>query len=328
MTKWKTVFGSCSGKLATVICGALIAVGSAGTAQAEFPERDITFIVPYSPGGGSDQQARRLLPGLEESLGVGIRIVYKEGGGGAVGFLELHSSEPDGYTISNVVVPNIIVTSRGDDVGYKPEDFSYVAITEVAPGALVVGNDSKFATLEDLVAHAKENPGELTIAGTGSAGHANFAEIVHALGIEATYVPVSGGVGATIPFLQGGHVDAAVFSSSHAARNSDTIRALGIAGTDPSPALPDVPTFASKGFEGFEMATSWGVMAPPGTPDDVVAKLNDAVRHATSDPSVQEAQIKGGLSPLSQSSDEARQYVVDAIAGVDRTMGLLEDLTQ
>lgn len=326
MTKGKLDLSSCSGKLATVICGALMAVGAAGMAQAEFPERDITFIVPYSPGGGSDQQARRLLPGLEESLGVGVRIVYKEGGGGAVGFLELHSSEPDGYTISNVVVPNIIVTSRGDDVGYKPEDFSYVAITEVAPGALVVGNNSQFATLDDLVAYAKENPGTLTIAGTGSAGHANFAEIVHSLGIEASYVPVSGGVGATIPFLQGGHVDAAVFSSSHAARNSDTIRALGIARSEASPALPDVPTFASKGYDGFQMATSWGVMAPPGTPDDIIAKLNEAVRHATSDPSVQEAQIEGGLSPMSQTVDEARQYVVDAIADVDRTMGLLEQL--
>jgi len=303
-----------------------MAVAACGAAKADFPERDITFIVPYSPGGGSDQQARRLQTGLEDALGVGIRIVYKAGGGGAVGFLELHSSEPDGYTIANVVVPNIIVTAEGEDVGYKAEDFAYIGMTERAPGALVVGNSSRFSDLDELVAYAKENPGKLTIAGTGSAGHANFAEIVNSLGIEATYVPVSGGVGATIPFLQGGHVDAAVFSSSHAARYADTIRAIGIAGTEPSPKLADVPTFASKGYDGFEMATTWGIMAPPGTPDDVVAKLNDALIKATSDQKVKDGQIASGLTPMSTTPEEAKAYIENAKAGVERTRKMVEDL--
>ncbi|MDH5750355.1 MAG: tripartite tricarboxylate transporter substrate binding protein, partial [Rhodospirillales bacterium] len=94
---------------------------TAGAANAEYPDKPITFIVPYSPGGGSDQQARRLVPGLKEALGVDIRIVYKTGGGGAVGFNELWRSENDGYTISNVVVPNIVITSKGKDVGFKPD---------------------------------------------------------------------------------------------------------------------------------------------------------------------------------------------------------------
>lgn len=310
------------------VAGLFMAIAACSSASADFPERDITFIVPYSPGGGSDQQARRLQPGLEEALGVGIRIVYKEGGGGAVGFLELHSSEPDGYTIANVVVPNIIVTSRGEDVGYKPEDFSYIGMTEQAPGALVVPKDSQFEDLEELVAYANENPGKLTIAGTGSAGQANFAEIVHSLGIKATYVPVSGGVGATIPYLQGGHVDAAVFASSHAARHAETIKALGIAGSDPSPALPDVPTFASLEYEGFEMATTWGVMAPPGTPDDIVATINAALRETLSDPDLQAAQVKNGLTPMSQTPEEARQFVLGSIERVDRTDKLVKALEQ
>ena len=100
-----------------------------GAAKAEYPDKPITFIVPYSPGGGSDQQARRLVPGLEAALGVKIRIVYKTGGGGAVGFGELSRSKGDGYTISNVVVPNIIFAARGKDVGFKPGDFSYIGMT-------------------------------------------------------------------------------------------------------------------------------------------------------------------------------------------------------
>ncbi len=101
------------GGILGAVAGAVFAV-TAGTAiAAGYPEKDITFIVPYKPGGGSDAQARRLQAGLEKNLGVKIRIIYKTGGGGAVGFNELYRSKPDGYTISNVVVPNIIVTSKG-----------------------------------------------------------------------------------------------------------------------------------------------------------------------------------------------------------------------
>jgi tripartite-type tricarboxylate transporter receptor subunit TctC len=312
------------GALAAV-SGAFMAVAAYGAASAaDFPEHDITFIVPYSPGGGSDQQARRLQAGMEEALGVGIRIVYKEGGGGAVGFLELHSSAADGYAVSNVVVPNIIVTSRGEDVGYKPEDFAYVAMTEQAPGAFVVPKDSQFADLDALVTFAKENPGELTIAGVGSTGQANYAELVNALGIEATYVPVSGGVGDILPYLQGGHVDSALLGSNHAVRHVETIRTLGIAGTIPSPALPDVPTLAAAGYEGFDMATTWGVMAPPGTPDDVVQALNEAVCNAIASPEVQEAHKKGGLTSICMSPEESKEFVLGTVARVDEIQALVD----
>jgi tripartite-type tricarboxylate transporter receptor subunit TctC len=302
----------------------IAAYGSAGAAG--FPEHDISFIVPYSPGGGSDQQARRLQPDMEKALGVGIKIVYKTGGGGAVGFLELHDSKPDGYSIANVVVPNIIVTSRGKDVGFKPEDFAYIAMTDQAPGAFVVPNDSQFKDLQALVAYAKENPGKLTIAGVGSTGRANFAELVNALGIEATYVPVSGGVGDIIPYLQGGHVDSALLGSNHAVTHIDTIRALGIAGKLDSPALPGVPTVASVGYDGFDMATTWGIMAPPGTPDDIVATLNAAVCKAVADPAVQEAQKKGGLTSVCMSPEESKQFVADTEARVDKIQQLVDAL--
>ncbi|MEP4884750.1 MAG: hypothetical protein ABJ215_00105, partial [Alphaproteobacteria bacterium] len=110
--------------------GLMTAVAAFGTASAEtYPDKPITFIVPYSPGGGSDQQARRLQPGLEKALGVEVRIVYKTGGGGAVGFNELWRSKADGYTISNVVVPNVVITAQGKDVGFKPGEFSYIGMT-------------------------------------------------------------------------------------------------------------------------------------------------------------------------------------------------------
>ncbi|HZD90353.1 MAG TPA: tripartite tricarboxylate transporter substrate binding protein [Pseudolabrys sp.] len=306
---------------AAVVSMAFAACGA--SRAADYPKHDITFIVPYSPGGGSDIQARRLQPGLQKALGVNIRIVYKTGGGGAVGFLALHSSKPDGYTIANVVVPNIIVTSKGKDVGFKPANFSYIAMTETAPGALVVAKNSKFKTLKDFVKYAKAHPGKLTVAGTGPAGKAAVAEIINALGVKVTYVPVSKGVGQIVPYLEGNHVDAAEFASSHVLEHSDVLRALGIAGKEPSPALKDVPTFDSLGYHGFTAATTWGVMAPPGTPKNIVTKLNSAVEKAVSAQNVQAALTKHGLTPMKQTPAQAKQFVLDNVAAVDRDEKLM-----
>lgn len=290
---------------AAVVSMAVVATGT--SAKAEFPERDITIIVPYSPGGGSDQQARRLQPGLEKALGVTIRIVYKTGGGGAVGFNELYRAKPDGYTISNVVVPNIIVTAKGNNVGYKPEEFSYIGMTDQAQGALMVPKASKFKSLKDFVDYAKANPGKVTVAGVGGTGETNTLKLTKLLGIEISYVPVSGGVGKMMPMLAGGHVDAGVTSSSHAVKHSSIVNTLVIAGDSKSEALPGVPN-----EPGWTYVTTWGLMAPPGTPADIIAKLNDALNKAT--PPVRAMVIKNGLTPMKQTPEEAKKFIQKAIA--------------
>ncbi len=303
------------------------AMGAAGLASAAgYPEKDITFIVPYKPGGGSDAQARRLQAGLEKNLGVKIRIVYKTGGGGAIGFNELYRSKPDGYTISNVVVPNIIVTSKGKDVGYKPGEFAYIGMTEKSVGGIAVKKDSQFKSLAQLVSYAKANPGKLTVAGVGSTGHSNFAEMVNALGIKATYVPISGGVGKMLPFLIGGHFQASVIAAAHGVKHRAKVDMLGLAGTKPVSALP-VPTMDSKGYKGFTMETTWGVMAPPGTPADRVKILNAALHKTTGAPVVKNALIKNGLIPLTQTPAQALQYVKNTEGAVARRIGMLKKLT-
>jgi len=281
---------------------------TAGVAVAEYPDRPITFLVPYAPGGGSDQQARRLQPGLEKALGVTIQIVYKTGGGGAVGFNELWRSKPDGYTISNVVVPNIVVSAKGQDVGFKPGEFAYIGMTARAVGALMVPKGSPYKTLDQFVAAAKANPGKLTVAGVGSTGAENYAELEEILGIKTTYVPVSGGVGKMMPMLQGKHVDAGMTASSHAIKHRATVDTLVIAGPETSDALPGVPNEPK-----WTYMTTWGIMAPPGTPADRVAILNAALHKATADPKVKELVLKNGLSQMRQTPAEAKAYVEASI---------------
>jgi tripartite-type tricarboxylate transporter receptor subunit TctC len=296
------------GKLLASVAVVSMAFAVSGPSYAgDYPDHDITFIVPYSPGGGSDQQARRLQPGLQKALGVNIRIVYKTGGGGAIGFSELYRSKPDGYTISNVVVPNIIVTSKGKNVGYKPGDFAYIGMTAEAVGALMVPKDSKFKNLKEFVAYAKANPGKVTVAGVGNTGKVQTAQLMKLLGVKVSYVPVSGGVGKMIPMLVGNHVDAGITSSSHAVAHKSELNTLVVAGKSPVKLLPGVPS-----EPGWKMATTWGVMAPPGTPAAIVAKLNEALNKAT--PPVRELVEKNGLTPMKQTPAEAKEFVKDLMA--------------
>ena len=288
--------------------GAFLAIPAGAASAGSYPDKPITFIVPYSPGGGSDQQARRLVPGLEKALGVKIRIVYKTGGGGAVGFSELNRSKPDGYTISNVVVPNIVISAKGKDVGFKPGAFAYIGMTARALGALMVPKGGKYKTLGQFVAAAKKNPGKLTVAGVGSTGRANYGELAKILGIKTAYVPVSGGVGKMMPMLVGKHVDAGMTASSHAVRHRKIVDTIVIAGPKASASLPGVPNEPK-----WTYTTTWGVMAPPGTPADRVKVLNAALLKATADPKVRNMVIKNGLSPMRQTPAEAKQYVAAAI---------------
>jgi len=295
------------GGLLGAVAAAVVAL-TAGAANAEYPDKPITFIVPYSPGGGSDQQARRLQPGLQKALGVEIRIVYKTGGGGAVGFNELWQSEPDGYTISNVVVPNIVISAKGKDVGFKPGEFAYIGMTARAVGALMVPKGSPYKSLAEFVAAAKANPGKLTVAGVGNTGAENWGELEEILGIKTTYVPVSGGVGKMMPMLQGNHVDAGMTASSHAVKHKATVDTLVIAGPGSSAALPGVPNEPK-----WTYMTTWGVMAPPGTPADRIAILNAALNKATADPKVKDMVESNGLQQLRQTPAEAKAYVEAAV---------------
>jgi tripartite-type tricarboxylate transporter receptor subunit TctC len=295
-----------------VVAGAVLAV-SGGTAMAgahggKFPNKPITFIVPYSPGGGSDQQARRLQPGLEKALGVKVRIIYKTGGGGAVGFGELWRSKADGYTISNVVVPNIVIAGKKASVGFKAGKFSYIGMTERAVGALMVPKGSKLKTLKDFIAAAKANPGKITVAGVGSTGKVNMAALGSILNIKYTYVPVSGGVGKMIPMLLGKHVDAGMTASNHAVKHKANLDAVVVAGSKQIPALGGVPN-ESK----WEYMTTWGVMAPPGTPADRVKVLSAALLKATRAPSVAKAISNGGYENMYQTPAEAAAYVAAAV---------------
>ncbi len=267
----------------------------------------IEVIVPYSPGGGSDQQVRRLQPALEEALGLTLNISYQTGGDGSVGWNALAGADPDGCTISNVVAPNIANLSiqAGEEVGFKASDFEYFGWTEYSPNIIGVANDSEFETLEQFITTAEESPGELTISGVGINGRLLASEVTQATDIELSFVPVSGGVGDIIPQIAGGHIDAAI--SGFSLLDGDQVRPLALS----APAdrcFPDIPTFQDAGYPDVTLVTSWGFILPPETPQDIVEAWNAALQEAMSTQQVQDAYAETCFTVLEQNADEAREY--------------------
>jgi tripartite-type tricarboxylate transporter receptor subunit TctC len=279
-----------------------------GDGAAGLDCRAIEVIVPYAPGGGSDQQVRRLQPALEQATGSRLNITYQEGGDGSVGWSALANAQPDGCTIANVVLPNIsnLSLTAGEDVGFQAEDFEYIAFTEYSPNIIGVANDSEYETIDDFVEAAKADPGGLTISGVGSNGELLTAEILNATGIEVSYVPVSGGVGEIIPQVAGGHIDAAI--SGFSLLDGDQLRPLALSGTEPHEDFPDVPTFEEAGYPGVELVTSWGLILPPETPPEIVETWNAAVQETLADEGVQEAYAETPYIVLEQDAEAARSY--------------------
>jgi len=255
-------------------------------ASAEYPDKPLTYVICFNPGGESDITARIQQQPLEKALGVPVVIVYKKGGGGAVGWSELMRAKPDGYTVYGTNLPHTIVQpmTRGN-AGYETEKINNVYMFEFTPDILAVSADSDIKTLDDFVKYAKKNPG-ISVGGSGepsanSLGCAAFGKVA---GLKLTYISFTGS-GAAVPALLGGHVKALMTYTSMAAQYPDKIRALAVAANKRAKALPDVPTFKELGYEFVEGAYR-GVAVPPGTPKEIKAKLEQAFEKVNYDPVV------------------------------------------
>lgn len=292
-----------------VVLALVLAVGSPVTLA--YPERPITYLIAFSPGGESDITARMQQRFLEEELGTKIVITYKTGGGGSVCWAELVRSKPDGYTIAGVNEPHTILQPlQRTDTGFKTEELVRIAQFQYTPSVLIVRKDSPFKTLQDLVQYAKQYPEAITIGGTGTWASTHFACLLFekAAGIKLTYIPFSGS-GATKPALLGGHVSAIIGHPTHAVELKDQVRVLAVASEERSKALPDVPTFKELGYDGVIEGSFRGVAAPPGTPKEIVHKLATAFKKANDDPEFRKKMTEMGFDLLWRGPEEYTQWI-------------------
>lgn len=272
-------------------------------AQENYPDRPVSVMVAYSPGGATDFQARivTMVAANEEFLGQPIVIVNKPGAGGQVGWNQFASNaSKDGYELAAYNVPHFIAQSIKFDTKYDINNLEPIANWGADPAVIIVNKDSQFNTLDDLVKYAKENPGKVTVNGAGLfvGHHIAFLQLEKSTDADFTYVPEKGGAPA-LKNVIGGQVMAGVNNLSDAFRSKDELKILAVADNERNEEfLPDVPTFKEQGYDVDNSSVNFrGIMAPKGTPQEVLDKLAAAVPEMFKHPRVQK-RMKAGGSPM------------------------------
>jgi tripartite-type tricarboxylate transporter receptor subunit TctC len=261
-------------------------------AAQPYPDRPVKMIVPFAPGGATDIIARTVGQKLSERVGQPVVIENKPGAGTTVGNAEVAKAKPDGYTLLFAPTPFVISQVVYPTLPYDPrKDFAPVALLATSPFILVVNANVKARTVGELVAAAKAQLGGMTFcsAGNGTVPHLSGELFKLRAGVDIVHVPYKGG-GPAITDLVGGQVDMMFATPIEVAQHvqSGKLRVLGATSLTRLAAYPDVPTVSESGYPGFEVASFFGVLAPAGTPREIVAKLAGDLAWVMEQPDVRE----------------------------------------
>ncbi len=287
---------------------ALFAAGSS-PARAEYPDRAIQIVVPYTPAGTVDLLARALGARLTAAWGQPVVIINRPGAGGSVGAESVAKSAPDGYTL--LISTNSPLTTNlalYPSLGYEPQrEFEPVILA--GENSLVLAANPKLPvkSVKDLIALAKKEPGELNAgtSGNGSTAHLSLATFNKQAGVSITHVPYRGGLPSLTAAIAG-EVQL-VFSDIVPAMpqiRDNRLTALGQTGLRRAQIAPDIPTLDESGLPGFSITAWIGVVAPKGTPGDIVQKLNLEIGRALKDPEFARQISTIGIDPLGSTPDE------------------------
>jgi tripartite-type tricarboxylate transporter receptor subunit TctC len=304
-----------------------LASGVAAPGARAFPDRDITYVIPFNPGGESDVTARLQEPVFKRLTGHGFVIQYKTGGGGAAAWAQLNGMPADGSTIMGINTPHIFLQPMSGKAGYKTEDVTPVYVFQLTPHALIVGDASPIKSLEDFIQAAKAKPGAVTVAGTGthSANQVAQQTFDQATGIRTTYVPFTG-TGATITALLGNQVAALWNFTTIGVEQKGKVRMLAVAMEKRHPQFPDVPTFREKGIDLVDGAMR-GVAVPRGTPEEARRQLSDVFAKINADKEFRRRMVDGGYVPLDVSYAQVPAFMANQTkryGEVGRLLGLVK----
>jgi tripartite-type tricarboxylate transporter receptor subunit TctC len=301
-----------------LLLAAGLALGAGAARASDYPDRPIRLIVPFPPGGTVEVTARILVGKLQELLGnASIVIESAPGAGGNVGTQRVARSPADGYTLLFTAPNHTINPSLMPNSGFDPErDFTPVSLVARIPEILISPVSAPFTTFAEFVAYARANPGRLSYssAGIGSHPHVTMELMLKRLGIEVLHVPYRGAAPALTDTVAGRvalKLDSLATSAPHIA--AGTLRVLAIASLERSPALPEVPTIAEMGLPGFEGILWMGIVAPAGTPPDVVATLSRAAMQAARAPEVVQRLAASGVEAVGSTPEQFRAVIASEI---------------
>jgi tripartite-type tricarboxylate transporter receptor subunit TctC len=303
------------------------------TAQTPWPDKPIRIVVPYTPGGGTDAITRHITEKITQETKWAFIVDNKSGGNGNIGLDMVAKAKPDGYTIAMGQTSNLAINPAAmAKLPFDPaKDFIPVALVAEVPTVLVVRADSPWKTLADMVKAAKARPGEVrqALAGTGTVGHLAGEMLARKAGFSVLSVPYKVAAPAMTDLL-GGQTDY-MFATPQAVLGmlqGGKLRALAVTSAKRVGALAAVPTVAEQGFTGFE-AVDWKVIvAPAGTPADIVKRLNAATAKALTQPALLQKLADEASSPLSGNPQEVAAYIKSEQAewgGLIRASGIKFD---
>jgi tripartite-type tricarboxylate transporter receptor subunit TctC len=269
----------------------------------DFPNRPITLIVPFPPGGSTTIVGRIVADKMSEVLGQSIVVDNRGGAGGTIGSRAVAKSAGDGYTILLGYTGTLAIgPSLYGNVGYDPRtDFEPIGRIGTAPNTLVVHPSFPVHSVAELVAYAKANPGKVNYgsAGIGTVSHVCGEYFATVAGVKITHVPYKG-TGPAIIDLLGGHIPMAFapVPATHENAKTGRLRMLAVTSAVRSTLLPEVPTIAEAALPGFEAVLRYGLVAPPGTPRAIIEKLNTALNTVLASQDVRARLAIEGAEPL------------------------------
>ena len=299
-----------------LIVAAVLALGAIAAQAADYPTRPITLVVPYAAGGGNDVIARIVAEKMSASLGQSVVIENRGGAGGTIATRQVAKSEPDGYTLLIATSSLAINPSLYPNVGYDPrKDFAPIGLIASGANVVMVNTTVPVKSIAELIALAKQKPGELNFASTGTGSSVHLAAELFAgmAGIKINHVPYKGS-GPALNDLVGGHVTmmfGTMASSAGLVKDGAKVRALAVTGLKRSALFPELPTVAESGLPGYESVLHYGIVAAAGTPRPIVDRLNAALNAALANEDVKQRLAVEGAEALPTSSDE---YAADIAA--------------
>ncbi|WP_202949828.1 Bug family tripartite tricarboxylate transporter substrate binding protein [Reyranella massiliensis] len=286
---------------------------------ADFPDKPITVIVPFPPGGSSDVTARLVSKKMAERVGQSVVIENKGGANGSIGATALKQAKPDGYTI---LVGSIGVFAINPalfkDLRYDPmQDFDLLSVAVRTPNVLVASPNFPANTVAELIDYLKKNPNKVTFAssGTGSSDHLTAALFLQKTGTTGTHVPYKGG-GPAINDLIAGHANVSFQNLGAIAPHvkSGKLKALGVTSGQRNPTLPNVPTMAESGVKDLEVYSWQAAAAPKGLPPAVRAKLEAELAASAQAPDIKPQFEAIGFEVVATNGEQFKKFLTDEIA--------------
>jgi tripartite-type tricarboxylate transporter receptor subunit TctC len=296
--------------LAATIAASILAcaVCAPAFAQAKYPAKPVTIIVPYPPGGSNDTFARSMGKKLSDAWGQPVIIDNRPGAGGSIGAALVSKAAGDGYTITLMSSSFTTNAAIQPNLAFDPvKGFAPVAMVARGPMILAVSNPLPAKNVAELIALARAKPGALNYGSSGAGSTNQFATELWkaAAGVDMTHVPYKGMTPAVTDLI-GGHVDVLFASGPSVLQHTKAgkARALGVTSLKPSAIAPDLPALAQQGAPGYQFDLWWGIFAPPTTSAEVVAKINADVNRILATPEMQEIFLREGAEAVAMSPAE------------------------